>query len=134
MAAACGNSGGSSGPDPFSVLPVQALSQPADYTSLPTPGGTNRADINPNADAARALGGSGATAGVAGDAALMASVTRFGVAQNIREDLVDALPRYQGEPGTSGYFFTFQEEALDAYAELDRFRALGVQTPSAPPE
>jgi hypothetical protein len=31
------------------------------------------------------------------------------------------------------YFRAYQRQSLDKYAELDRFRRLGVRTPAAPP-
>lgn len=48
-----------SGPDEFSIVPAKPLQEPESYTSLPvpTPGGTNRTDATPNADAIIALGG-----------------------------------------------------------------------------
>lgn len=46
------------GPDEFLVLPPKPLSAPEDYTALPTPtpGGQNRSDVNPQAEAVVALG------------------------------------------------------------------------------
>lgn len=56
--AACGARSGSDGPDEFSVLPVKLLEIPATLAlPPPTPDGVNRADRDPQAEAAAALGG-----------------------------------------------------------------------------
>lgn len=122
-----GNRTLSTGPDPFSVLPSKPLEDPENYQSLPQPqpGVANRADINPISDATQALGGRGvAGAGVpAADAALLAHTGRRGVDSNIRAELA-------GERQSRLFGGSM---ALDAYAELERFRNAGVTTPSAPP-
>jgi len=131
------------GPDDFSVLSAGPLTVP-DTLALPapTPGGTNRTDRNPKADAIAALGGR-QSASVAGgipaqDAALVTHAGRGGVAANIRADLAAADAalrgsRVRGLYGRGGYFGLYANQALDAQAELARFRAAGVATPSAPP-
>ncbi len=140
-------SGAGNGPDDFSVLPVAPLVMP-DGKELPkpTPGGTNLVDPNPKADAIAALGGR-ASAQVAGgiparDAALVAGAGRYGTQADIRETLASedaALRRsarrfsFFGLFGSGSYFGAYARQALDAYAELARFRAAGVATPSAPP-
>lgn len=132
-----------SGPDDFSVLPVAPLTLP-DTLDLPdpTPGGANRTDPNPTGQAIAALGGR-QSAGVAGgipsrDAALVAHASRNGVETDIRAALAAADAerrngRFAGLFGRSGYFGLYARDALDAQAELARFRAAGVATPSAPP-
>ena len=47
------------GPDEFLVLPTGPLTQPKNYSKLPlpTPGGKNRTDLNPEKDIITALGG-----------------------------------------------------------------------------
>ena len=59
LLAACGARSGSSGPDEFSVLPVEPLEIPRNLNVLPppAPGGVNRADRDPRAEAVTALGG-----------------------------------------------------------------------------
>lgn len=56
--------GGGEGPDEFAVMPVRPLEIPADLNRLPppTPGGANRAEQAPLAEAVQALGGNPAAA------------------------------------------------------------------------
>jgi hypothetical protein len=116
------------GPDEFSILPARPLEMPESYSSLPvpTPGGTNITDPNPGAS----------------DAALVAAVSRYGVPADIRAVVAseDAPLLKRATDGgfigfitRSSYFKVYAQQALDAFAELLRFRAAGVQTPSAPP-
>jgi hypothetical protein len=137
------------GPDEFSVVPVGPLEVPDTLTALPepTPGGVNRTDPNPTGDAIAALGGSQSAAFAGGipasDSALVASASRFGVVPAIRAELAAADAAYRGRRqltqwfnilGSDRYFTSYAHEALDAYTELARFRALGIATPSAPPQ
>jgi hypothetical protein len=136
------------GPDEFSVLPSLPLEIPAS-TALPppTPGGTNRTDRNPTGEAIAALGGSpGALSagGIpAGDQALVAFAARSGTDPAIRQTLATEDAAYRGRASLGGsfnllgrdrYYPAYASQALDAYAELARFRAAGVVVPSAPPE
>lgn len=136
------------GPDEFSILPARALEMPGDYSTLPapTPGGSNITDPDPSADAIAALGGrpSAASAGgvPASDAALVAAASRYGVPADIRAVVASedaALLKRATDGGffgfitRSSYFKVYAQQALDAFAELLRFRAAGVKTPSAPP-
>ncbi len=110
------------GPDEFGVVPQKPLEAPTDFSTLPTPGGSNLADLTPNADVVVAMTGSGPRdAGAqAGDAALVAAIlARAGTAPD------DGF----------GFFALFggRSDLLDAQAELQRLRALGVRTPTAPP-
>ncbi len=136
-------------PDEFSILPTKPLEEPEDYESLPapTPGGTNRADVNPFADAAVALGGS-EEAVVNGRAtnrerALAAHAARYGATPDIRETLAaEDLEYRKANNGrllerlfnVSVYYDSYSEQELDQHRELDRLRARGVPTPSAPPD
>lgn len=154
LVAACGNTdrplrdlqSAGGGPDPFAVIPVGALEIPASRDlPTPTPGGTNRTDPTPNADAIAALGGS-AAAQVAGgipasDAALVAQASRYGVDPNIRSVLAVAdnarLERARRSNifnplGRDRYFPAYAGQALDAFAELERLRALGIRVPTPP--
>lgn len=134
------------GPDEFSVLPVAPLELPQDLSALPrpTPGGTNRTDPYPQAEAVAALGGSLAavnTAGVpASDAALVNAAGRDGIAPDIRATLAAEDEAFRTRrarlgifSGPERYFRAYAAQALDAQAELSRFRNLGVAVPSAPP-
>lgn len=140
------NTGG--GPDEFAVLPVKSLEIPAEMKlPTPTPGGANRTDPNPKAAAIAALGGNAAVlqrGGVpASDAALVSAASRNGVSADIRATLADEDARirktrrtfslFGGLFSRNGYFGAYANQALNAYAELQRFRQLGVATPSAPP-
>ncbi len=131
-------------PDEFSILPTRALEQPDDYTTLPepTPGSPNRADRNPSAEAIAALGGQ-ETGGVRSTAALVQSVNRFGVNQDIRATLAEEdLAFRQRNNGrllerllnVTVYFEAYSAQSLDKYRELERLRRAGVRTPAAPPE
>lgn len=131
------------GPDEFAIVPTNELELPADRSALPTPtaGGTNRADPNPEADAIAALGGDITRANRnAGD--LVNHASRFGVAPGIRGTLAAEDREFRGNNqgrllermfGTTVYFRAYREQSLDRYAELERLRRAGVQTPSAPP-
>lgn len=138
---------GQVGPDEFSVVPAQPLEIPEQLSlPQPTPGGGNRADPAPQADAVAALGGNAAVAfagGIpAGDTPLLAYAGRNGTDPAIRSVLADedAALRQRASFGGSfnllgrdRYYPAYANQALDAYAELARFRAMGAQVPSAPP-
>lgn len=135
------------GPDEFSVLPALPLQEPTSRSlPQPTPGGANRADPNPLGDAIAALRGNPAAVSAGGiparDSALVAFASRNGVDPEIRSVLAreDAAFRERAQFarsfdlfGRDQYFPAYRRWALDAYAELERFRARGVPVPSAPP-
>ena len=134
------------GPDEFAVLPNKPLEQPTDFSTLPppTPGGANRTDQTPLADAVVALGGrpGGATGAVQGPA-MVSYATRFGVQSGIRSQLAaeDRAFRQQNRGkflerlfSVNTYFSAYERQSLDQYRELERLRRLGVRTPAAPPE
>ena len=154
---ACGSKGpdthlmnlhsGSDGPDEFSILPPKALTMPKDLTVLPppSPGGANLTDQNPMGDAIVALGGKvGGAGGIpAADAGLVNYADRNGVSPGIRATLAQEdltfRKRHPGRlleraVGQTTYFQTYAPLSLNAYQELYRWRAAGVQTPSAPPK
>lgn len=135
------------GPDEFSVMPSLPLVIP-ETLALPEPttGASNRADASPMSDAIVALGGNPARAIAGGipasDAALVAQVSRFGTPPDIRATLAAEDQAFRNRAGalnvfnlfgTDRYFDAYARQALDAYAELARFAALGVAVPSAPP-
>ena len=136
------------GPDEFSILPGKPLQSPENYTQLPapTPGAANLTDPTPNADAVAALGGNPALIGRSGipaaDGPLLAHASRYGVQANVRADLAQADLAFQRRRtsifflrwfGGNRYFSAYRNLALDPYLELERLRAAGVVTPSAPP-
>jgi hypothetical protein len=131
------------GPDEFGILPAKALEMPPDLAALPppTPGGTNLTDPNPQAEAIIALGGN-PNGGIAGDAALLSYTARYGRAPDIRQTL--AAEDYAFRDRNRGrvlervfnktvYYGVYSGMSLDQQAELQRWRARGVPTPSAPP-
>lgn len=136
----------SEGPDEFSVLPTKPLTIPEDLTALPqpTPGGTNITDPTPEADVAVALGGNPAVLSRAGgDGALIAYTGRYGVSPTIRAELAAADLEFRRENdgrllerlfNVNVYFRAYSEQSLDQYAELERMRAAGIRTSSAPPD
>lgn len=132
-----------SGPDEFAIVPTNELQLPADRTALPTPtlGGSNRADPNPEADAIAALGGNIERAN-RNAGGLVNHASRFGVSPDIRGTLAAEDLEFRSNSGgrllervfgTNVYYRAYREQSLDRYAELERLRRSGVQTPSAPP-
>lgn len=130
------------GPDEFGILPVKQLEMPKDLVNLPepAPNGTNLVDPTPEADAVLALGGKPGAG--SNDAALVAFASRAGVTADIRTILAAEDLRFrQGNNGrllerlfkNNVYFRAYQPLSLDQQAELVRWRAQGVATPSAPP-
>lgn len=131
------------GPDEFAILPVKPLVQPESYATLPppTPGGTNRTDQTPLADATLALGGD--PNGGIRDGGLVTYASRYGVAPTIRTQLAKEDIEFRRDNdgrvlerlfNVNVYFKAYREQSLDQYAELERLRRLGVRTVSAPPE
>ncbi len=136
-------------PDEFAILPNKPIAIPQDLAALPppTPGGTNRVDPTPEADAVAALGGDPArlrAGGVpAADAALVARATRFGVAEGIRQSLAAEDLEYRRRNdgrllerlfNVNVYFKAYRPMSLDQHAELARWRRAGAQNVGAPPE
>ncbi|SHI82982.1 DUF3035 domain-containing protein [Wenxinia saemankumensis] len=131
----------SAGPDEFSVVPQRPLQMPPG-TALPPPdpAAGNRADPAPLVEAQIVLGGDPQAAGggiPARDAALLAATG--GADPAIRRSLAqeDAAFRSRAAAfalfGGDRYYQAYAGQALDAYAELERFRAAGIAVPSAPP-
>ena len=137
------------GPEEFTVLPVKPLQQPSNYAQLPEPTAAagNLADATPKLDAIIALGGTpvvGASTKIpASDTALVRRTNRFGTTPDIRGVLAseDAeirksrsrMLRFQLNQRDL-YSKVYEEQTLDAYAELAKFRAAGVVAPAVPPE
>jgi hypothetical protein len=134
------------GPDEFAIVPPKPLEMPESLAELPepTPGGTNRTDRIPEDEAVIALGGRpGAAGGIpAGDSALYAHAARFGVEGGIRATLasedLEFRSKNRGRPlerlfNVNVYYKAYRDQSLNQQAELARWRALGLRTPSAPP-
>lgn len=134
------------GPDEFQVIPVRPLEMPA-TTSLPepTPGGSNRTDPNPRADAIVALGGRPAAqvaGGIpTGDGALVAQAGRYGVDPAIRAQLAAEDAQFLERKRRSNvfnplnrdrYFPAYAGQVLDPFAERTRLQNAGVQVPALP--
>lgn len=136
------------GPDEFAILPPKALEMPESLAELPepTPGGFSRTDPTPHEDAIAALGGSAPIGGKgvpAGDGALVAQAARYGTASDIRQVLAAEDLEYRRKNdgrllerlfSVNVYFKAYEPMSLDQHAELDRWRAVGVGNPSAPPK
>ncbi len=154
--AACGNGDkppqlmnlrATEGPDEFGIVPPKPLEMPESLAELPepTPGGQNRTDQRPEDDAAIALGGRPQT--VAGgipssDGALYAHAARFGTEAGIRATLASEDLEWRRDNNgrilerlfnVNVYFKAYRSFWLDQHAELERWRAKGIRTPSAPP-
>lgn len=131
------------GPDEFAILPPKGLEMPPDLAALPepTPGGVSLTDQNPRADAIVALGGKPGAG--ASDGALVTYASRHGVTPGIRDTLAAEDLRWRQTHGgrplerlfrVNTYYKAYSQFWLDVWAELARWRAAGVATPSAPPQ
>jgi hypothetical protein len=131
------------GPDEFAILPNKPLVQPDNLAQLPppTPGGTNRADVSPLADATIALGGN--PNGGVSDGGLVNYTSRYGVTPGIRQQLASEDLQFRRDNdgrllervfNVNVYFKAYRDQSLDQYDELERLRRLGVRTVAAPPE
>ncbi len=132
-------------PDEFMILPTKPLEQPESLAQLPTPtpGGRNRVDPTPQADAYVALGGRPApVARSAGDGAVISYTGRYGVSPGIRQTLAVQDAQFRSDNRgrvlerlfrVNRYFDVYERYSLDQTRELERFRRLGVRTPAAPP-
>ncbi len=131
-------------PDEFKVLTQKPLVVPEDLTSLPEPGGSNRADLTPRVDALAALGGvQGLGAPVASDAALIAAARGKGVDANIRATLAAEDVEYRANnrgrflerlAGRANDAVVYKDMLLEASPEVLRLQRLGIRTPATPSE
>ncbi len=135
------------GPDEFVIVPALPLQEPENYSSLPqpTPGGANRTDQNPEADAAAALGGRATSPSgpiPSSDAGIVAYAGRSGVDPAIRAKLASEDEAFRKRQGRFSQIRIFPEDlydrayrrqSLDAFATADRFRKAGIPVPAAPP-
>lgn len=140
---------GQSTPDEFAILPTKPIEIPdslATQLPPPTPGGVNRVDPTPQADAVAALGGNPARIQAGGlprsDAALLNHSTRYGVRPTIRQELAAADLEFRRQRqgrvlerlfNITTYYRAYRDQSLDKFAELERFRRAGVRTVAAPP-
>lgn len=153
--AACGGDGrlsniegSQNSPDEFLIQPTKPLSMPDELAVLPapTPGGSNITDPTPKADAVAALGGSPAALvnrGIAAsDQALVSYASRRGRDAQIRETVAQEDRNWRSRHSrklleriaqTDVYMRAYRPMALDADAELLRWRRAGARTPTAPP-
>lgn len=134
-------------PEEFAIVPRKPLEIPETLNQLPTPapGAVNRTDQTPLGDAVAALGGNPArlalTAVPAADSAFVGRTGRFGRDGNIRDVLAAEDLDFRKRRSLFSwklfkedeYNRAYRRQRLDAGAELQRFRRLGIQTPSAPP-
>lgn len=134
------------GPDEFGILPAKPLEMPETLAALPvpTPGGANRTDQNPEADAIAALGGNPSARGgiPAADATLVSQASRFGVEGGVRQVLATEDYAYRRDNdgrllerlfNVNVYYSAYRPMSLDQQAELARWRSVGVRNVSAPP-
>lgn len=137
------------GPEEFAIVPTKPLEMPADLAQLPdpTPGGSNITDPTPDADAVAALGGNPAQLAAQGvgaaDGALISYAGRGGVTPGVRQIAAEEdqqfRSRHRRRPleiiaQTNVYQRAYRPQRLDSWAELQRWRRAGVQTPTAPPQ
>ena len=137
--------GGTKGtPDEFKVLPRKELQEPPNFSELPTPtpGARNLTDVDPQSDAIRALGGRPGAAVARADQALLTATGADRARPDIREILVeeDAEIRRRNRPllferifGNNPGLLVYRDQLLDAAAEAERLRALGVVVPDTQP-
>lgn len=136
------------GPDEFMIVPAKPLEQPPDYQVLPapTPGGGNRTDLHPDADAVAALGGRpealNATGIPASDGALVAAASRRGVEPGVRATLAASDAEFRKRQGrmtrirlfpVDRYSQAYRKQSLEPFGQTEAFRRAGRATPTAPP-
>lgn len=137
------------GPEEFSIVPVKPLEVPDNLSQLPapTPGGANRTDQTPEADAVAALGGDGSRVaprsdGVSRtDGSLVNHASRYGVQSNIRQTLAAEDLEFRKRKSLftwsiqrkDQYYDAYRRMAIDPYYILRVYRNAGVRTPAASP-
>jgi hypothetical protein len=137
-------------PEEFAIVPNKPLELPEGAIDLPppTPGGANRTDLTPKADAVASLGGNPAatvargTAIPSGDAALVSTVSRFGRDGDIRAELAATDLEFRKRKSLftwsvvprDDYAAAYSAQTLDPYLWLEAYRRAGLRTPTAPPE
>ena len=128
-------------PDEFMVLPTKPLEMPKDLAALPAPmpGAVNRVDYQPHQEAVAGLTGRPALSTASGTAL----VARTGLGDpDVRSKL--AVDDANWRATHHGLFFermftrdpssvVYKPMVLDAPAELERLRRMGVEVPPPPP-
>ena len=137
--AGCGG-GLNPGPDEFAVLPGKTLQSPDDFANLPapTPGGSNLTDPTPIGDAVAVLGGRSSAVNRLGtsvlDGALLSYTSRYGVTPGLSNQSSSQNTNSTSRQGLFGRLLSgFGGQTLNPFRELERLRAAGIRTPSAPP-
>jgi hypothetical protein len=135
-------------PEEFSIVPNKPLQSPESLAALPepTPGGANRADQTPLADAVAALGGNPARLNADGvpssDGALINRAGRFGREADVRATLAAEDEAFRDRGGRftwklfpeDQYSRVYRRQSLDSWRWLRSSRSAGARTPTAPPE
>jgi hypothetical protein len=137
------------GPEEFGILPVKALETPEDISQLPapTPGGRNRTDQTPVADAVAALGGNPNRVEPRGegvsrsDGSLVNYASRKGVTPGIRQKLAAEDLEFRKRQSLftwsikkeDKYYDAYRKMAIDPYYVLRLYRNAGARTPAALP-
>lgn len=134
------------GPDEFALVTLREIEMPSDFSTLPAPtlGGSNLTDINPQEDVITALGGvvqlTNDTFG--NDKSLEEAITRFGLIDNIKDELSLADKKFRKENkglflerliDMNVYFRAYSSMTLDSKKEMDRLSELGVKILARPP-
>ena len=138
------NSG--NGPDEFALVTLREIEMPSDFSKLPTPtlGGANLTDINPQEEVITALGGVLQVADdtFENDKSLKEAVSRFGLVDNIKDELYLADKKFREENkglflerlvNMNVYFRAYSSMTLDSIKEMDRLSELGVKILALPP-
>jgi len=139
----------SNGPDEFTIVPNKPLEAPTNFVELPepTPGGANRTDQQPMAEAVAALGGNPNAVNDRGvgssDGALVTAASRRGVDPSIRSTLAAEDEDFRRSKslwtkfrifGGDEYYRAYDKQTLKSQETKRLWRRAGAQTPSAPPE
>jgi len=135
------------GPDEFMIIPAKPLAEPKSYSDLPppTPGGVNRTDRDPAAEAIIALGGTPPSLQSipASDNRLVQQASRYGVDTSSRQVLAEEDEKFRRRNSRmmglkifvpDKYSEAYKNQAIDPFEVNDRFRKAGIPTVSAPPE
>lgn len=136
------------GPEEFAVLPSKPLEQPRSFAELPppTPGGSNRTDLTPKADAVAALGGRPSalqpTGIPASEGGLVTYASRKGTNPAIRQTLAQEDEEFRRRQSfltkfrlfkVDRYYQAYRRESLDSQMTAAQWRRAGAPTPTAPP-
>tara|TARA_Y100000385_G_scaffold258577_1_gene286688 strand:+ start:200 stop:724 length:525 start_codon:yes stop_codon:yes gene_type:complete len=135
------------GPDEFALVTLREIQMPESFSTLPVPtlGGSNLTDVNPQEDVILALGGSlSAKNGNKhkDDKLFEDTASRFGLNENIREELLSEDREFRLKnrgllferlASMNVYFKAYSSMTLDSEEELVRLNKLGVKILANPP-